>query len=653
MQAPRFSRRQLSICAVVFVSLALAVAACTGGSSSPTEPSSLSGTAQGGLSPLSGATVTLYRAGASGYGSGAKVLGKTTTDSSGNFTVRYFPPAKPSILYLVALGGNAGSGSNSAIGLMGIAGMSNALPATVALNELTTVAAEWTLAQFTDSSGQNIGTTSTNAIGFRNAANLAQTNLVDIALGDPASFWPDAAQCLGVSPPANCEGLERMNTLANILAACVESAGPSSIPCTTLTNNTGGSTNTLQAAHTIATNPARDADALFLLSQSTHVFLPVLSQSPGAWTLALKYVGNGAEFDGPGNMAFDQNGNIWSTNNYEFNSDPLVPVCGGKQLIELTPTGIDATGAPFSGGGVDGAGFGIAIDTKSNVWVGNFGFEGTGCTSPPPANSVSEFNSAGVAQSPSAGFTQGSIDAPQGTVVDQTGNIWIANFDGNSITEFPGGDPTSARNFAGVGLDSPFDEAIDAAGHLWISSSGNDAVVELNPDGSPVAGSPFSGGGLHRPLGLAIDSLGNVWLSNSLGDSVTMLDSSGTPNPLSPFIGGGIELPWGIAVDGNDNVWVANFTGTAERLSELCGATTANCPPGLHIGDPISPPAGYTSSLLTRLTAVVIDASGNVWVADNWKSIPIPTNPGGNGLVEFVGLAAPVKTPMLGPPQTP
>ncbi len=41
--------------------------------------------------------------------------------------------------------------------------------------------------------------------------------------------------------------------------------------------------------------------------------------------------------------------------------------------------------------------------------------------------------------------------------------------------------------------------------------------------------------------------------------------------------------------------------------------------------------------------ALAIDASGNLWV----------TNFGNDTLTEFVGLATPVKTPLLGPPQAP
>ncbi|MGA2411187.1 MAG: hypothetical protein ABSG46_12465, partial [Candidatus Binataceae bacterium] len=116
--------------------------------------------------------MTLYEAGTA-YASGATSLGTTTTDDSGNFTVGYTPPSPAAQLYIVATGGNAGGGTNSAIGLIGMLGLSNALPGSVTINEFTTVAAEWALAQFTDSTGQTIGAPSTNATGFANAVSQA------------------------------------------------------------------------------------------------------------------------------------------------------------------------------------------------------------------------------------------------------------------------------------------------------------------------------------------------------------------------------------------------------------------------------------------------------------------------------------------------
>jgi hypothetical protein len=56
---------------------------------------------------------------------------------------------------------------------------------------------------------------------------------------------------------------------------------------------------------------------------------------------------------------------------------------------------------------------------------------------------------------------------------------------------------------------------------------------------------------------------------------------------------------------------------------------------------------------------VAIDRAGNVWVANNWnrpdegfKDVPqeaLSTRFGGDGTVVFFGLAAPVKTPLIGP----
>lgn len=203
-------------------------------------------------------------------------MGSAVTDSNGKFNVGYTPPAKPAVLYLSALGGNAGSGSNAAIGLMGVAGMSNALPSSVTTNELTTVAVEWALAQFTDSTGQIIGAPASNATGFTNAINLAQTNLVDITTGAPAAFLAATETSCGAggSGPDNCPALEKMDTLANILAACVESSGPSSSACSALFSSTGSSSTTLQAAHAMAANPAANVGALFALQSSSPPFAP-------------------------------------------------------------------------------------------------------------------------------------------------------------------------------------------------------------------------------------------------------------------------------------------------------------------------------------------------------------------------------------------
>jgi streptogramin lyase len=46
---------------------------------------------------------------------------------------------------------------------------------------------------------------------------------------------------------------------------------------------------------------------------------------------------------------------------------------------------------------------------------------------------------------------------------------------------------------------------------------------------------------------------------------------------------------------------------------------------------------------LSEPFGVAVDASGNLWV----------TSFAGDALTQFVGLVAPIKTPLLGPPQQP
>jgi len=178
-------------------------------------------------------------------------------------------------------------------------------------------------------------------------------------------------------------------------------------------------------------------------------------------------------------------------------------------------------------------------------------------------------------------------------------------------------------------------------------------------------------------MGIASDSQGNIWVANSgvvtlpcggfnelpefiqfiigigvnepaSGSGVSMITQGGT---TSTTFNGGVYLPWGIAVDGNDNVFVANFNG--KRLSHIAGANASNLPPGFNTGDPIAPNGGYEFDGLVRNTGVQIDPSGNVWVANNWDMIPIQSNPGAHELVVFIGLAAPVKSPLFGYPIRP
>jgi hypothetical protein len=615
-----------------------------------------------GETPIASSTVTLYSAG-DVQNAAPTILGKATADATGFFHIPFNPPSDTdAVLYLIADGGSvltARHGNSRLAGAIRLATVLGPapLPAGVVINERTTSASAYAMAQFID--GPRMGG---RAPGLQNAAATVRS-LVDLSSGQVGSVLGNPPNGLTTST------MREFNSLANLLASCIDASTPA--PCRSLFRlaappDGSAPEDTLQAAVDIAHFPGQNAGELFRQSQLTALYTPALATAPNAWTLAIRYNGNGQEFDGPGNMAFDKDGNIWSTNNYEYSSDPRTSVCAATTLIKLTPTGEDAPGAPYSGGGVNGAGFGITLDTNGDVWVGNFGFKGKGCTETPPSNSVSQFRADGIPVSPNiVGFTQGHISFPQATLSDQSGNIWIANCGSDSVTQFRNGNPNDNINFKRIGVAAPFGMAIDVEGNAWIAGNNSDSVAALAPNGAPLSGSPFTGGGISKPLSIAVDSLDNVWVANSgIIPFSFVCGGSGTPpgkasvteirrdgQPMRSFTGGGQTVPWGIAVDGNDNIWVANFGG--QRLTELCGSRPSKCPPGRSTGDPISPETGYSSDALARNTGVAIDPSGNVWLANNWMNVPLQTNPGGHELVVFIGLAATVKTPLIGPPQQP
>ncbi len=416
-------------------------------SCSSDDNSNLFGFVLSGDKPIASSTVTLFR---TGTAKGIKELGSAVSDSSGFFSISYNEPSDPNaVLYLTA-DSNLNNASlqtrSSDLNSVRLATVLGTLPVPfdIVINERTTVATAYTLAQFFTPAGID-GTYP----GLQNGADIAE-NLVDLTTGDTATF-------LNTFPNGSSTSTrEAFNSLSNMLASCVRSESN----CDSLFNLAtppGGSTpdNTLQAAVNIVHFPWQNVSQLFNLSLEETVYTPALTPDAEltAWTLALRYQGNGMELNGPGNIAFDKDGNAWIVNNYVFQLDPQDPegrVCGDDHLLKLTPTGEDFPNAPYQGGGVYGAGFGVTLDPEGNVWVGNFGFQGANCplVFEELSRTVSKFAADGTPISPdSRGNEMGqfhggfrgagrTIRQPQGTVSDRDGNIWIANCSGDSVTRF-------------------------------------------------------------------------------------------------------------------------------------------------------------------------------------------------------------------------
>ena len=517
--------------------------------------------------------------------------------------------------------------------LMSTAGTEGAPLPAVFVSDISTVATVFAMNRFMS------GTTIYGASPGVDNAGLLVSNLVNPGTGYLG--WVVA------NPPngGNTTTLASLRTLADIVATC---SGGTKAQCATFYTAAraprGSKPDAIPTAlQAIARNPWHNPGKVYALPRTT-TYTPTLTKAPTSWVLSLKYVGGG--FDAPGRMAIDAQGNLWTGNNWMPPGNS-----GGLSLVGLDAAGQPLQGSPFRGGGTQGIGFGTAVNpTNGHIFTASYGL-----------GRISEYLPDGTAVSPATGYTTGNLSKPQGIAFDQKGNLWIPNFGNNTLTVYLGADPGKAINVSGTAsspITKPFGIAIDAQGRAWVtnnSTSGGAGWVlpaTLNADNSVTLGTPVTGGGLKSPQGISVDSAGNLYAANLLGKGITQITPSGTVSRTSPWRAPGMTGPWGTAVDGNDTVWVADFWGAT--LHQFCGVQVKYCPPGTKTSGHISPAGGYTNGALQHITAVQVDPSGNVWVANNWTTqSPLSQPVGGDGLVQYVGIAAPVKTPLAGPPVRP
>ena len=626
------------------LSATIALAGCGGasstiGSTSSNQPTAeINGRLMGGNFPVTGATIQLYAAGSTGYGTGADLLTTTSTNGNGDFTIPagYNCPSDSTPTYIVASGGDPGLGQNNPyIALMAATGPCSGLASIpfVDVNEVTTVASVWALSQFLGP-GAQIGTSSSNLQGLTNAFENVN-NIVDIANG--TSPGPELPK--GASVPT-----AKIYTLANIVAYCVDSIG--STACDSLfapATPPGGTepNNTLDAALDIARYPSNNVATLFDLPTLQTPFGPGLSNPPNDWTLAVNF--NGGGLDHPTSIAVDSKGNVW-TSNYCSSNSPCSSV-----------TELSSIGEPKSGstGFTDGSlweSYGLAIDPGGNVWVTNQ--QTTSVNG--GAGGVSELNSSGEVISPSGGYYGGGVYFPVAVATDTNGNVWIADQGNDSTSEFTqSGSVLSYSGPLGAGqLPGPSAVAVDANHNAWFADqyASSGSTTSISENGSQVE--EFASGG-YEPDGIATDAVGvssgtskgHVWISNhTTADASTpgsvselQLNNDGSVTIVSTgYTGGGVNRPSGIAVDGAGSVWVANLIGNA--LTELQGAN------GPTPGQALSPSEGLGGDAnLREPYGIAVDSGGNIWVS----------NYGASTITQFLGAAAPVKTPLAGPPQLP
>jgi hypothetical protein len=486
-------------------------------------------------------------------------------------------PINPAIANMAMLGNCPGNGNFTAP------------VAFVYLNEVSTVATAYAMAGFA-TDGLHMGSSIPNEIGLENATYNA-ANLYNIQ-ASTQNASTKTVNGSGISPQAE------VNTLANILATCVDSGNTTAAPsstCTTIFTNAPNASgvlpvDTATAMINIAHKPSANIAALYKLASGVVPFIPQLSAAPKDFTVAITYT----SIASPGSIAIDANGSAFVPTNSTSGYVTKIPATGALTTSTTGGSGFDS----------------IAIDTTGNVFV-----------AAQTSNAVYAYTNALAAIG--TPWTTPAMNAPTSVIVDSGGSVYVTDGGGNRdiIQKFTNAGAASA-SITNTCMNGVSQITLDKAGYLWADSFTNSAGCRLS---NPGAVSSFSlSAALVDPENIAIDSLGNGWVGLE-GDNYLAKIPSGGGGALVGGNGvGGLSAPSWVAIDGANNVWFTN-NGNSYALSEYSNAGTS-----------ISPTTGYQSGNLNAPSFLAIDASGNVWIP----------NKGSNSVTELIGAATPVAVPL-------
>jgi sugar lactone lactonase YvrE len=317
--------------------------------------------------------------------------------------------------------------------------------------------------------------------------------------------------------------------------------------------------------------------------------------------------------------------------------DVYVADTGNNRVEEFSPSGAFVTAWDDSGtpaAATMNAPGGVALDTAGNLWVADTG-----------NNQLDEI---ALATGSVTGWTnnlsgvgQGTMSKPLGVAVDSAGNVYLADTGNSQVDAFNDHNVALSTVGANATLSGPTASATNTQGDLYVADTGRNRVAEYAPGGAFVMSFNLDGNGagkglMSSPSGVAVDGSGNVYVADTGNNQVEEFTSLGVL--LRAFTVSGIttsassnvmKSPSGVAVDGSGNVYVAD-TGNNQVEEFSAGGSVvrrftangliSNNQPG-HLNHP---------------SAVAVDGSGNVYVADTGDNRVVELSPSGSFVRGFV-----------------
>jgi uncharacterized protein (TIGR03437 family) len=305
---------------------------------------------------------------------------------------------------------------------------------------------------------------------------------------------------------------------------------------------------------------------------------------------------------------------------------------------------------------------GLAFDAAGNLYIADAQNNRVRIVSPSgvidtfAGNGQSTFGGGPRSFNDEGPATQGLLHLPTGVAVDKSGNVFIADTGDNLIRKvttdgiihtFAGDSyPGFFDKIDGTALDSEFnkptDVAFDGSGNLYVADSNNNMVRKISADGATI--SIFAGTGaagwtgdtgdataanIVAPTAIAFDKSGNLFILQSADGRIRKVDTSGK---ISTVAGSGVagfsdgsdatkaqfSSPTGVAVDASGNLYVADQQNL--RIRKVAGSAVSTIAGNgvlSYSGD--NGPA--TAAQLSSPQGVAVDAAGNLYIADTANNV--------------------------------
>jgi sugar lactone lactonase YvrE len=638
-----------------------------------TQQLALAGRVIGGQQPVSGSTIQLWAVGTTGDGSSATALlsPAVPSDANGNFSITglFTCPSSSSLVYITATGGNpglSGGSSNPNLTMLTPLGQCGNLSnsTSVIINELTTVAAVGNLAPYMNSYA---------AVGS-STAHASQLSSAFALINEFANS--SNGQTPGPTLPAGYyASTVEINTLGDILAACVNSAGGvagDGTACGTLfslSTPSGGPapTETIGAALQIFKNPTAISSALLNLVSANPPYQPTLSSAPASWGLqVIPYTATPSITPAGGTYASAQmitladatNGaTIYYTTNGVAPTTTASSVYTGPFYVPASATIKAFAMAP--GDAASGLASASYVITSPVTAAAPVFSPGAGAYSVAPKVTITTSTTGAAIYYTTDGSTPTTAStAYTGPVTISTSETLSAIAGGNGYVSSP---VTSAaylingfgiiNTVAGNGTSGSIGDggpatsaelvnaakiAVDAAGNLYIADQSN-RVRKVTPAGiiTTVAGNgsytdsgdggQATSAGIALPYALAVDSNNNLYISELYGykirkvtpagviSTVAGTGTSGFSGDNGPATSATMKAPYGIAVDAAGNLYIADSgNNRIRKVSNGTITTIAGIGTAGFSGDN----GLATSASINAPYGVAVDASGNVFIAD-------------------------------------